>query len=839
MPGGFLVHHGRPAGGAALNTLTLSASSFLDTDPATTVIGAIQGLTAGSSVAVSPADGRVAISGTNLAVGSTPASVGSFSITLVETKTGASNTPHPTPLNISVSSASVNASLAFPNSGYRKIDTLTGFQAWLDTVHDTNLVTTTVAGTIPLLVWPLRSVVSGTPRTWVRRELREMLLVQGTGQTLGNTGTVTFSGKTGASGTGSLTTFTVGLAVSNAAPTSIDIGAKTHSRCGGQLLSLWGATSITTQKDGSGNVISTNLPFEVFGGRIVWAATDGTASTYGTTRVVPYSSGIVGTGKYTLILNNGTTLTVDVIDNRADAAPSPVAVSDASGDNVQIAIAMPYRYAGDIIMCEDGAYNNAGSAINCWVNYAGASGTGGGANPDGQVTVNPAGGPALPSATELSATVERDLSQAGSPGFVRIRARHPLGVTFNFPTRFEPTALGNDPAPLNMLFEYMDMRSASPDAYGLYTGTVSWTQREGLLATKPNANMHISWLGFRYNRMGADAHVSATADGVTHHHLFMHDNFFKDGDNQTNTYCVDSEFVGNWFEGGVGHDFHGIIYNSTAGSHLSKVWWNTHIHKGIVDGATHPNLMLQIFSIAPDNKARLNPLFAADPTNGGVGWELASIVGNVAFSGRRRLIGIAGAGYSIGDDAPDSQCYNMGDMQNGLVFVRALGNILNMGNYNIGFNTANQIGTFIFRDNILMASWHCPATLNGRTSPALLLRTDGNTNGTGATIIYEGNVGTIPPQFPGVPAWGGTVTTASGNPNVDNLSTEALYNFACVTPDPGANVDYLSDMLAAAAPVAPGSGGVLFPSGKTPVGSLARGDYDYRRRTWPTARINP
>lgn len=65
--------------------LTLSAVTFDEDDAPGTVIGAIQNKTSGSTVTVFPADGRVAISGTDLVVGLTAASVGSFNITLRET----------------------------------------------------------------------------------------------------------------------------------------------------------------------------------------------------------------------------------------------------------------------------------------------------------------------------------------------------------------------------------------------------------------------------------------------------------------------------------------------------------------------------------------------------------------------------------------------------------------------------------------------------------------------------------------------------------------------------------------------------------------------------------
>jgi hypothetical protein len=86
-----------------LQALTLSAAAFASTAQPGALIGAIQGLTAGSTVEVFPNDGRVAISGANLLVGLSAASVGTFSITLRETLGGASNSPRSTTVTITVS----------------------------------------------------------------------------------------------------------------------------------------------------------------------------------------------------------------------------------------------------------------------------------------------------------------------------------------------------------------------------------------------------------------------------------------------------------------------------------------------------------------------------------------------------------------------------------------------------------------------------------------------------------------------------------------------------------------------------------------------------------------
>lgn len=89
-----------------LAALALSASTFADDDAAGTVIGAIQNKTTGSTLSISPADGRVSIDGSNnLIVGLTPATAGTFDITIRETHPDGSNSPRDTAFTITVSTA--------------------------------------------------------------------------------------------------------------------------------------------------------------------------------------------------------------------------------------------------------------------------------------------------------------------------------------------------------------------------------------------------------------------------------------------------------------------------------------------------------------------------------------------------------------------------------------------------------------------------------------------------------------------------------------------------------------------------------------------------------------
>lgn len=87
----------------SLVALTLSNASFDEGDTAGTIIGAVQGLTAGSTLTLaSDGGGKASLSGTNLVVGLTVASAGTFNVTLREELAGASNSPNLTIITISV-----------------------------------------------------------------------------------------------------------------------------------------------------------------------------------------------------------------------------------------------------------------------------------------------------------------------------------------------------------------------------------------------------------------------------------------------------------------------------------------------------------------------------------------------------------------------------------------------------------------------------------------------------------------------------------------------------------------------------------------------------------------
>jgi len=83
-----------------LGVLTLTNYTFNSTDPAGTVIGAVIGKTAGSTLSISPNDGRFALAGTSLVVGLSASTGTSINISVVETLAGAVGNPKSNPVTL-------------------------------------------------------------------------------------------------------------------------------------------------------------------------------------------------------------------------------------------------------------------------------------------------------------------------------------------------------------------------------------------------------------------------------------------------------------------------------------------------------------------------------------------------------------------------------------------------------------------------------------------------------------------------------------------------------------------------------------------------------------------
>ena len=93
------------AAAPVLNTLTLSNTAFTAGAAQNTIIGTISGKTSGSTLSLSPNDGRFTISGSNIVVGSVSSAAGTFAISLIETLAGATGSPKSTAFNLTANTA--------------------------------------------------------------------------------------------------------------------------------------------------------------------------------------------------------------------------------------------------------------------------------------------------------------------------------------------------------------------------------------------------------------------------------------------------------------------------------------------------------------------------------------------------------------------------------------------------------------------------------------------------------------------------------------------------------------------------------------------------------------
>ena len=88
--------------GATLNALALSDTVLAEDSAEGDVIGILSGMTAGSTLSISPADARVALQGANLVTGSQAAQAGTFQITVRETLADSPNSPRDTQFLLTV-----------------------------------------------------------------------------------------------------------------------------------------------------------------------------------------------------------------------------------------------------------------------------------------------------------------------------------------------------------------------------------------------------------------------------------------------------------------------------------------------------------------------------------------------------------------------------------------------------------------------------------------------------------------------------------------------------------------------------------------------------------------
>jgi hypothetical protein len=145
-----------------LQVLTLSASSIPENSAAGTLVGAIQNLTAGSSLSLSDSAGsRFALSGTTIVAGATATnyeSATSHNITIVETLTGATGSPKSTTLAITVTNVFEQpnlSALSFSSTSFNPGTSSSG-----------TIIGATSGSTITASGLPTGLTINGPARTW-------------------------------------------------------------------------------------------------------------------------------------------------------------------------------------------------------------------------------------------------------------------------------------------------------------------------------------------------------------------------------------------------------------------------------------------------------------------------------------------------------------------------------------------------------------------------------------------------------------------------------------------------------------------------------------------------
>lgn len=253
----------------------------------------------------------------NDSVGSTPASLGAFSITV----------------NAVAPPSDLTAVISQTDRQWIDIT------AWLDTVHD-NDVNCTISGDLGsgggMQVWGYYELQeTGQTRQWVDRELREYLEVKTVGAAVGNP-TLTFSAMDGPNETGSLSTFVVTMAVQALPVTTITVSSRSWAGQGGYPLMRFGlATDWTLDTQSTPNALALWDGTAATSARICWANAGGVTSSYLGARGV--ANPTVGDGAYTATVSSaslgvsGVVITFNVSDEILDWMPCPARDSTATG----------------------------------------------------------------------------------------------------------------------------------------------------------------------------------------------------------------------------------------------------------------------------------------------------------------------------------------------------------------------------------------------------------------------------------------------------------------------------------------------------------------------------
>jgi hypothetical protein len=257
-------------------------------------------------------------------------------------------------------------------------DQVVDVSAWLEDIPDENEITLTISGPVAAQAWPADLYAlqtSAQTKTWVRRELREMLRAQTTAATPGARAYWIFSAKGGANETGPTLLKRVDFTIQSTAPAETVVSSRSYPGMGGFPLSRFGSATDWTL----GSVTLNGVASE---GYALW---DGNSAT--SARIAPSSTGATTTTNYlgtrrvavvggdvivaTVsstslgITNRAITLTVSSDAAFIDIAPCPARDGSTSpwhqlGKIIISGDAAGNLYWGDRIRCREGTFNPAG-----------------------------------------------------------------------------------------------------------------------------------------------------------------------------------------------------------------------------------------------------------------------------------------------------------------------------------------------------------------------------------------------------------------------------------------------------------------------------------------------
>lgn len=444
---------------------------------------------------------------------------------------------------------------------------------------------------------------SGHDYTYYPREIDEYSTIDTSSSPVGSgKAWLIYTYKNGAGETGSTVQYVVGLHVAQGL-SFWNMGAKTYARKGGPLLTLFGdgtATAISSIKDHTGATLSGgNIPFEVFYGRIVWLSTDGTSTTYGSTRQVDRATALAA-GPYTVVLNNGGgSVTFNIIDKQRDINPAPAAVIAAIGDDAASCLVgstwgVSDWERGEVLMFEDGDYHVTGNPQNVADIHQAAG-------------LNSTNCPQPPTAGTWNTM---NLKQAG---WRTARSRTPWGARIG-----------------DVLWSaYTGYLDSTGDNGGsnIAGGSMFWrftnlNLRNGFKCEGhpggTNTDGRFGWVQIDHNFMDVtdlqihtpltDSETDGLIDiGSTHieggaHHVYVHDNWTRGNKIAIRVGAEDSEVIGNRIDFASEDALNWAMWDRTPGSHASKMAFNFITHKwyGL---SSHPDYVQVTFDVensAPD-----------------------------------------------------------------------------------------------------------------------------------------------------------------------------------------------------------------------------------------------